>query len=163
MRIATILPLSHIGILAACFGLAQSLYIGTSRVPSFWKYTSAALLTGSFLPWYLVRSQSRFGSCVHANLKSLLGKSHFYSSPKHHACRKFQAGVEPLQSCSIPSSRRWACGRRALIPTAQENLLGLLARGGYRRAMRVSSAGEGRSDAMAPSPADSVNGISILK
>jgi hypothetical protein len=67
------------------------------------------------------------------------------------------------RTCSIHFSLPRGFVRQVQTPTALESPLGQRARGASRQAMRVSSAEDERSAAMAVSPADSVNGISILK
>jgi hypothetical protein len=158
-------------ILARAVGSLDTPYIETFRVPFVWNARQhlAPSLPGALTDVSLHLAAAHL--CIYVCicdpdalllLLLLLGNLPDPASPLWPRESRARARLNE-QTCSIPSSLLSACARLVPTPTALGNPHALQAHGASPRAMPVSSAGDGRSAAMAPSPVDSANGISILR
>jgi len=153
MRIATLLPVSHIGILVAHFGSATSPYIGPLEYQIL-GYTGAL----PFPPSAVRPTSVLKGQLCRSEPDALLGPS-----PTLAFGISTRARDQYEVPCSIPSSLLLGCVRLVRIPTARGSHHDRQARGGFRPATPASSAEDERFDAMAHSHVDSANGTSILR
>jgi hypothetical protein len=155
MRIATIPPASHIGVLRGCVGLAQILYIELLKCHSL-EYRCILLL-----PPLALRPKSVQIGQLRVCKPGAAGKPP--QLPHPHTCWRNRRPTPIREKCSILFSLLLGFGRLVQTPTARESPHGQQAHGAFQQATPASSAEDERSVAMARSRADSANGTNTLR